>query len=231
MKNEKRKSVFKSVLLIVVYLILMLVVWLILKMFKLDNINTLREICSDGIVGQLIFIILQVIQVVFLPLNSIIFTIPAIIIFGPLKAFFVSYVGLILGSIVMFFIGRSGGIKIMNMLVGKDKANYYANVLGKGKFLFPIFMLIAIFPDDILCVSAGLSNIKFSYFLCVILITRAIDLACTCFIGTYAVKSPIGIVFLTLFLIVAIILAVILTKKQEKVENWFVKTLSKNKKW
>lgn len=230
MKNEKRKSVFKSVLLIVVYLILMLVVWLILKMFKLDNINTLREICSDGIVGQLIFIILQVIQVVFLPLNSIIFTIPAIIIFGPLKAFFVSYVGLILGSIVMFFIGRSGGIKIMNMLVGKDKANYYANVLGKGKFLFPIFMLIAIFPDDILCVSAGLSNIKFSYFLCVILITRAIDLACTCFIGTYAVKSPIGIVFLTLFLIVAIILAVILTKKQEKVENWFVKTLSKNKK-
>ena len=106
---------------------------------------------------------------------------------------------------------------------------HYADTLGKGKFLLPLFLLIAIFPDDVLCVSAGLSNIKFSYFLIVILITRAIDLVFTCFVGSVAVKSTVGIICIVLFVIVGLILSLILTKKQSQIENWFVKTFSKNK--
>ena len=229
MKNKEKKNILKSFLFIAFYLLLMIVMWLILKYFKLDDINTLRELCSNGFAGQLIFILLQILQVIFLPINSIIFTVPAILIFGPLEAFLISYVGIVIGSIIMFFIGRCGGLKILNLLVGKDKAMHYAKTIGKGKFLLPIFMLIAVFPDDILCVSAGLSNIKFSYFLCVILVTRAIDLIFTCFVGTIAIKSSLGIILLAIFLIVAIIFAIILTKKQEKIEKWFVQALSKNK--
>ena len=164
-----------------------------------------------------------------MPINSIIFVIPAIIVFGAIKAFVLCYVGLIIGSIIMFFIGRIGGIKILSWIVGKDKALKYKFVLGKGKFMLPIFMLLAIIPDDLLCVSAGLSNIDFGYFLLVILATRGIDLACTCFIGIHAIKSTIGIICLFIFVTIAVILSLILTKRQDQLESWIIKTFTKNK--
>ena len=167
---------------------------------------------------------------VFLPVSGIIFTIPAIIIFGSVNGFFVSYIGLILGSIAMFFIGRFGGIKLLKLLIGEEKAKKCTKMLGKGKFLFPIFMLIGLFPDDLLIASAGVSNIKFSYFFIVILITRAIDLAFTCFVGIYALKSPIGIVLLSIFFVGTAICSLILTKKQDKLENWFINALAKKNK-
>lgn len=129
----------------------------------------------------------------------------------------------------MFFIGRFGGIKVLNLLMGEAKAKKCAKMLGKGKFLFPIFMLIGLFPDDLLIVGAGVSNIKFSYFFIVVLITRAIDLAFTCFVGIYALKSPIGITLLILFFVFASILSLILTKKHDKLENWFVHAVAKKK--
>lgn len=225
-KHAKIHNVLKTVLVIFIYIAIIAVSWILLKIFKLDSIATLKELC-DGPWGYVIFLVLQILQVIFIPINSIIFTVPAIIIFGPVKAFFISYVGLVIGSLLMFLIGRFGGMKIMKWIVGDEKTKHYAKTLGKGKFILPIFLLIPIFPDDILCISAGLSNIKFLYFAIILLITRGIDLACTCFIGSFAVKSPIGIALLVVFLIISIILAIVLTKHQAKVEKWFVKTFQK----
>lgn len=224
-----KSKILKPILIILGYISIMVVVWLLLKYFKLDNITTLKTICNNGPIGTLLFVTLQIIQVVFLPLNSIIFTVPAIIIFGPLKAFLISYVGITIGSIIMFFVGRYGGLKIMSMLVGSNKAMHYANTLGKGKLLLPLFLLIAIFPDDILCVSAGLSNINFCYFFVVILITRAIDLIVTCFVGTIAIKSTLGIILIVLFVLTGILLSIVLTKKEKEIETWFVNIFAKPK--
>lgn len=225
--KTKHKSLIKTLFVIGIYIAIIVITWSLLKYFKLNNITTLKHICNNSFLGHLVFVLLQVIQVVFLPINSIIFIIPAIIIFGPAKAFVISYIGLIIGSIIMFFIGRFGGIGILKWIVGDEKAYKYKKILGKGKFILPIFMLLAIFPDDLLCVSAGMSDIDFGYFLLVILATRAIDLACTCFIGTHAVKSPLGIALLVIFIIIAIILSITLTKKQDKLENWAIKTFSR----
>ena len=225
-KNKTGSTILKTFLVLFIYGAFIAGAWLLLKAFHLDSIATLRELC-DGTWGYVIFLLLQIFQVIFIPINSIIFTIPAIIIFGSVKAFLISYAGLCIGSILMFLIGRYGGMKIMKWIVGEEKTKHYAKNLGRGKFILPIFLLIPIFPDDILCISAGLSNIKLFYFTIVILITRAIDLSCTCFIGSAAVKSPLGIVLLSIFVLVSIILAVVLTKHQAKVEKWFVKTFEK----
>lgn len=225
--KPKTKSILKTIIVISIYIAVIAIVWGLLKRFKLNSVTTLRKICNNSIWGYIIFILLQIIQVIFLPLNNIIFTIPAIVIFGPVKAFVLCYVGLVLGSIAIFLICRWGGIGVLKWIAGEEKAIKYTTILGKGKFMFPIFMLLAIIPDDILCACAGLSNIEFNYFFFVILCTRAIDLACTCFIGTHVVKSPLGIALLTVFLIIAIIISTILTKNQEKVENFLVKVFSK----
>ena len=96
--------------------------------------------CNGSFVGYIIFILLQIIQVVFLPINGIIFTIPAIIIYGPTKSFLLCFVGIMLGSIAMFYIGKFGGCKILKWIVGDKAANKYIQSLAKGKYLLPIFI-------------------------------------------------------------------------------------------
>ena len=74
-----------------------------------------------------------------------------------------------------------------------------------------------------------MENIDFRYFLLVILATRGIDLACTCFIGIHAIKSPIGVVLLVLSITIAMIISLVLTKKQADLETWIIQTFAKKK--
>lgn len=224
-----KKTIIRSIVLALIICAVCTGVYFLLKAFGLDNLETLKKIVNQGIWGVLIFILLQIVQVIFIPINTTIFTVPAIILFGPTKAFFVSWVGCTLGSIIMFVLARYGGIKLLKWLVGEDKANKYSSVLGKGKFLLPLFLLIPIFPDDIMCASAGISNINPIYFCVVVAITRCIDTACTCFIGASLIKSPIGITILCVFVAIMFVLSILLTKYRDKVENWFIRVFTKKK--
>lgn len=224
-----KKTILRTILLVVIIASICLASYFLLRAFNLDDIETLREIVNRGAWGVIIYIILQIIQVIFIPINTTIFTIPAIILFGPVKAFLISWVGCALGSICMFLIARFCGNKVLSWVVGEEKANKYAGVLGKGKYLLPLFLLIPIFPDDIMCASAGIAKINSFYFIAIIAITRCIDTACTCFIGTSLIQSPIGIALLAVFVIVMLVLSIWLTKNQEKVENWFIKIFTKKK--
>ena len=225
-----KKAIFKTVLLVVILASICIGTYFILRAFNLDDIETLREIVNRGVLGVIVYILLQIVQVIFIPINTTIFTVPAIILFGPVKAFLVSWIGCALGSICMFLIARFCGNKVLSWIVGEEKANKYAGVLGKGKYLLPIFLLIPIFPDDIMCASAGIAKINFLYFCVVVFVTRCIDTACTCFIGASLIHSPIGIAFLVIFIVGMLVLSIWLTKNQEKVENWFIKIFTKKKK-
>ena len=224
-----KKTILRTILLVVIIASICLASYFLLRAFNLDDIETLKEIVNRGAWGIVIYIILQIIQVIFIPINTTIFTIPAIILFGPVKAFFISWAGCALGSICMFLIARFCGNRVLSWVVGEEKANKYAGVLGKGKYLLPLFLLIPIFPDDIMCASAGIAKINSFYFIAVIAITRCIDTACTCFIGASLIQSPIGIALLAVFIVVMLILSIWLTKNQEKVENWFIKIFTKKK--
>lgn len=203
--------------------------YLLLKAFGLDDIDTLRTIVNQGFCGYIIYVALQIVQVLFIPINTTIFTIPAIVLFGPVKAFLISWIGCTLGSIIMFLIAKIWGIKLLKWIVGEEKATKYANILKKGKYLLPIFLTVPIFPDDIICASAGLGNINFLYFCIVVTVTRAIDTACTCFIGAELIKTPVGIVALVLFVIAMCIVGFFVTKHQDKIDAWFVNKFSKKK--
>lgn len=224
-----KKTIIRFVVLALIIGAVCTGVYFLLKAFGLDDLETLRGIVNQGVWGVLIYIVLQIVQVIFIPINTTIFTVPAIILFGPKKAFLISWVGCALGSIVMFFIARFGGHKLLKWLVGEEKATKYSNILGKGKFLLPLFLLIPIFPDDIMCASAGISNFNPIYFCVVVAITRGIDTACTCFIGASLAKSPIGIAILCVFIAIMLVLSILLTKYRDKVESWFIRVFTKKK--
>lgn len=230
LKKETITQIFKTLFIVLIMGAIILGAYLLLRAFGLNDEAQLKHYFTQSPVGWLIYVILQIFQVLFIPVNTSIFTIPAIAIFGAKQAFFISWIGCTLGSIIMFLIARYGGRKLLEWVVGKGKTEKYTKALGKGKFLLIPFLLIPIFPDDIMSAAAGLSTIPLWYFVVVIVITRAIDTFCTCFIGAVAIQSTLGIILLCLFIVFMIILATLLTKHQEKIENFIIEKFTKKKK-
>ncbi len=229
MTKETKKSILKLILVTLIVVAICVGAYFLLKLLGLDNLETLRKVCNNNIWGALIFIVLQIFQVVFLPIGNLAFTIPGAIIFGATKGFFITWFGVAVGSVIMYYVGRYGGGKLLDWIVGKEKGEHYKNIIKQGKYLLPALLLIPIFPDDIVCASAGMAKVNAVYFWILIFITRGIDTFCTCFIAVEAVKSPAGIAVLVLFCLIMAIVAFFLTKYRNKIDEFFVKTFTRKK--
>lgn len=225
------KKFLKILLIVCIMLGIGLTVYFAFKKLLPQNAESADAVRSNINFGWLVlFVFLQVIQVIFVPLSGQIVTIPCLLIFKNWQAFLISWIGISIGSIIMYFIGRSGGSKLLEWVVGKEKAEKYSKFLSKGIFLFPITMLIPIFPDDIMSCCAGIAKLNKWYCIAVILITRALCVASTCFLGSAMIKSTWGIILLCVFVIAMVAVAIITTKKQDKINAWFVKKFGKKEK-
>lgn len=193
---------------------------------KFNNVQELKQIIlSAGFWSYSVFVLLQFLQVTILPLPASVTTIVGVIIFGPLIAFVLSTLAIILGSLFAFILGRAFGTKLLYWIFGKDKAKILQEKIEKGKFVFFFMMLFPFFPDDILCMLAGVINMDFKFFLVTNLITRPVGIFCLCFLGS-GVFIPFHSWGLVVWLIIAIIVGLsmlFLFKHKAKVEAFFIK--------
>ena len=153
---------------------------------RLSNMELIKNfILGTGFWGMGVYIGVQIIQVVFLPLPSIIINLVGVALYGPTVAFLLSSLGVFLGSVIAFGLGRIFGSKLVEWIVGKDKAMEYRMLLSnKGKYMLFLMLLFPLFPDDILCMVAGLTTMSWRYFIIVVLLTRPITIAVMCYMGT-----------------------------------------------
>jgi len=151
---------------------------------KFSNVSELKEIIlSAGVLSYALFALLQFLQVTFIPLPASVTTIVGVILFGPIKAFAISLFSILCGSFVAYFLGRVFGKKVLPWAIGDDKSEEVSTLLAKGKIPFFFMMLFPFFPDDLLCLLAGVSKMDFKFFLITNIITRSIGLFCLCFIS------------------------------------------------
>lgn len=152
---------------------------------KINSIEKLKSVVeSGGIFSCLIFVVLQILQSTILQLPSIFITIAGTLVFGKGLAFVLSFSAVMIGSIIMFWIGRKGGRKFLHWLIGEEESEKWINRMSNGKYLFFLMMVFPMFPDDILCAVAGLTNMSFGFFLGTNILARAIGIACTVFLGS-----------------------------------------------
>ncbi len=174
-----------------------------------------------------LFISLQFLQVVILPIPSTVTVVAGTALFGPLRGSFYSLAGIVLGSLVAFLIGRYAGTRVVGWLVGKETLEkWLKKIKGKDKLLLTAMFLLPVFPDDVLCFVAGFSSMSFWYFLAVILISRVIAIFTTSYsITLIPFDTWWGIlIWVVLFVLVAA-LFVVLYKKSDAILGWFEKKL------
>ena len=172
-----------------------------------------------------VFVLLQILQVVILPLPALVCYIPGVVIFGPLYATLLASLGVIAGSVINYFLGKVFGKKLVCWIAGKETTDKYAAYFGKkGKVIFLLMQILPFFPVDILCMIAGLTAMNFPFFLAVMVIIRPMIIAAYCYLGNGSVIpfSGWGIPVWIAIFTVCIVLALLSLKYQDRVEKWLV---------
>ena len=171
----------------------------------------------------ILYIILQYLQVVILPIPSVVSTLAGVALFGAFKTVIYSLVGIIFGSFTAFFIGRKLGYRAVAWIVGRDKLSLWRKKLkGKDNFFLTVMFLLPFFPDDILCFIAGLASMSFKYFAGVIGISRILIVSATCYsIDIIPYNTWWGLLIWSI-LIIGIALAFFwIYKNMNRIQNFF----------
>ena len=163
---------------------------------KIRSIDALRDyIARFGNMAVLLYVLFCFLQVVVLPVPGSVTVAAGVALFGPLKCGIYSFIGITLGSVAAFAVGRWIGEKAVRWVVGKDALKkWLAKLKGKDYLILSIMFLLPLFPDDVLCFVAGLSSMTWLYFLIMIAITRATSILATSYsVGLIPITTWWGI--------------------------------------
>ena len=144
---------------------------------KITSVEALQQyIDGFGAWAVIIYILFSYLQVVILPVPGSATVAAGVVLFGWLECSLYSFIGIVLGSVTAFAIGRWIGYRAVCWIVGKDDLDKWLNkIKGKDYLILSLMFLLPMFPDDVLCFVAGLSSMTWPYFLVMIVITRLIS--------------------------------------------------------
>ena len=189
---------------------------------RFSDFNALKAyIRGSGFWGVAIFIGLTVFQVVVLPIPEAVTILLGVAIYGATMSFVLSVIGTIIGSLISFMLGKVFGRKLCNWMFGEENTEKYAKIMNeKGRFLFIIMLLFPAFPDDMLCMIAGITTMSYAYFTVICLITRPVMIGLTAYLGSGIIPFsgwgiPVWISIACLMFVVFIVVGGI----KSKIEN------------
>ncbi|BCX30759.1 hypothetical protein LTWDN19_13260 [Latilactobacillus curvatus] len=140
------------------------------------------------LIGPLIFITIQIIQVVIPVIPGGISTAAGVLVFGPLWGFVYNYVGIAIGSILNFLLARQFGKPfILHVISEKTYDKYIGTITEKKNFarFFALAIFLPVAPDDVLCLMAGLTEMSLKKFTWIIILCKPASIAVYSFALVY----------------------------------------------
>lgn len=132
-----------------------------------------------GILAPCLFILIQIVQVVYPVIPGGLTCVLGHVVLGPFLGFIYNTVGIFIGSLISFMLARKYGAQFAKIFVSDDTYNKYIPCLDKGKyferFLAAAFILPG-FPDDFLCMVAGLGKMSLRKFTAIFLLAKPVTL-------------------------------------------------------
>lgn len=189
---------------------------------RFNDFDALKTFILDsGFWGIAIFIGLTVFQVVVLPIPEAVTILLGVAIYGATWSFVLSVIGTIIGSLISFMLGKVFGRRLCNWMFGAENTEKYARILSeKGRFLFIIMLLFPAFPDDMLCMIAGITTMSYGYFTLICLITRPVMIGLTAYLGSGVIPfSGWGIPVWIALVCLLFVVFVVISKLKTKIEN------------
>lgn len=125
----------------------------------------------------IVFILLQIIQVIIPILPGGISSVAGMLMFGNIYGLIYSYIGLVIGEVLAFLLVRHYGKGFVKAILSPKKYEEFTDLVGsnddrKIQKLLIWTLLIPFAPDDIVCLVAGMTDISFKKFLRIILLLK-----------------------------------------------------------
>ena len=237
MTKEQWKSLGKLLLSVGVILAVLGAVYLVAYLLgwtKLTQEELQNKIASTGAVAPLVYIFVSFVQVTFIPIPAAVTIVAGSYLFGAWQAFLYSYIGMMLGSVLAFGLGRWIGKPFVNWVTGgKEKTDeWIAKLKGRENVLLFFMFFFPAFPDDILCTLAGILPISWLSFILMQAFTRITSIGATLVFmsGQIIPFKGWGLWVLGGVALVCLVGFVLCMKYAEKINAFFIKCVDKVQK-
>lgn len=232
-QNRKKSKLAINIALIAAFIGLLIYLGIRLgpKLTELaKNPDELSEMLNSyGSTGIIVFIGIQVLQVVVAAIPGEIVQIAGGYIYGTVFGTLYSLTGIVLGSVIVFFAARLLGYPVVKLLVSEKQLEKFSFMLNNSKSDAAMFILFLIpgIPKDILTYIAGLTPVRPLRFFVIITIGRLPALLGSSFIGHNTQKGNYGVVIIVSVIAVVLFLAGLIFK--DKVIDWTNRLIKRDK--
>lgn len=158
--------------------------------------------------SHLAFFAVQLASVIIAPIPSNLTAAAGAFLFGLWPSFLLTWAAVALGSAAVFGLARALGQNFAARFVSEKLSDRYLDIIRRKRDTFlAMAFLFPFFPDDLLCILAGLTDISWKRFIVLVALTRPWGLLTACAVGSSAVAVPLwgmallGLAGLALFLL------------------------------
>ena len=173
------------------------------------SLETLRAyIARFAPCSHLLFFLVQFLSVVLAPIPSNFVAAAGGVLFGTGPAFLITFSAVVAGSLLTFSLARALGRDFADRLVSRKLSEKYQDILrAKAPVFLTLAFLFPFFPDDMLCILAGLTSLSLRRFALIVLLARPWGLLFASALGGSTlglspwVMVPLALAGLVLFLL------------------------------
>ncbi|WP_130871198.1 TVP38/TMEM64 family protein [Intestinimonas massiliensis (ex Afouda et al. 2020)] len=175
---------------------------------------------------HLCFFLIQFLSVLLAPIPSNITALAGGVLFGTWVSFLLTWAAVVLGSVLVFLLARYLGQSFVDRMVSQSVTGRYLEIIRRKQDVFlALVFLFPFFPDDLICILAGLTTIPFRRFLIIALLTRPWGLLVACALGGSALSIPLWA--MALLAVGGIAVFLVCLKYGDRWENWLLERLKK----
>ena len=161
----------------------------------LSNANKMGDyLASFGIWGAAVFVLLQAVQVVIAPIPGEVTQFAGGFIYGTIPGTLYSMIGILVGSVVVFALGRWFGLPLLKVIMPAKSFEKFGFLLNhpKTELVIVILFLIPGSPKDILTYIAGLTPVKPLHFFVAAMVARFPGILLSSYIGAHVEAKAYG---------------------------------------
>ena len=138
--------------------------WFLYQSGFFQVVNSLEELRAYIVrfapYSHLLFFLVQFLSVVLAPIPSNITAAAGGVLFGTWPAFLLTFGAVAAGSLLVFWLARVLGRDFADKFVSQTLSEKYQNILrAKAPVFLVLAFLFPFFPDDMLCILAGLTEL------------------------------------------------------------------------
>lgn len=134
----------------------------------------------------------QLVSVIVAPIPSNITAAAGAYLFGLWPSFLLTWGAVTAGSAVVFLLARALGQEFAGKFVSEKLSEKYLDLIRRKRDVFlALAFLFPFFPDDLLCILAGLTDISFKRFFLLAVLARPWGLLVACMVGSATVSIPL----------------------------------------